>query len=161
MQSGSTSLTLPAGEYSVAGVHPVRGAEVRKLTVGHNHVGGRRKSRTKPAINAVTAEVHAMEEKGSDVNLAVHLLNDAWKGEFDAAAVITNDTDLCEPIRMVAQERGFPVTVICPTDGTGQSMAPKLQAVASFSRHIHTADLTASQFPDSIPGTNLHKPPNW
>ena len=26
-----------------------------------------------------------MEEKGSDVNLAVHLLNDAWKKSFDAA----------------------------------------------------------------------------
>ena len=33
-----------------------------------------------------------MEEKGSDVNLAAHLLNGAWKGMFDAAAVISNDT---------------------------------------------------------------------
>ena len=42
-----------------------------------------------------------MEEKGSDVNLSAHLLNDVWKGLFDAAAVISNDTDLVTPIRMV------------------------------------------------------------
>jgi len=45
-----------------------------------------------------------MEEKGSDVNLACHLVNDAWAGRFDAAVVISNDTDLVEPIRIVTQE---------------------------------------------------------
>ena len=55
-----------------------------------------------------------MEEKGSDVNLAVHLVNDAWKKSFDAAVVISNDTDLVTPIRMVSAEQGKPVFVVCP-----------------------------------------------
>ena len=46
-----------------------------------------------------------MEEKGSDVSLAAHLLNDAWKGLYDAAAVISNDTDLVTPIQMVAKQQ--------------------------------------------------------
>ena len=32
------------------------------------------------------------EEKGSDVNLAVHLLNDAWLDRYDCAVVISNDS---------------------------------------------------------------------
>jgi hypothetical protein len=52
--------------------------------------------------DAVKAQIFAMEEKGSDVNLAVHLVNDAWAGRFDAAVVVSNDTDLVVPIRIVA-----------------------------------------------------------
>lgn len=41
------------------------------------------------------------EEKGSDVNLAVHLLNDAWQDLYDCAVVISNDSDLSEALRLV------------------------------------------------------------
>ena len=99
-----------------------------------------------------------MEEKGSDVNLAVHLLNDAWKGLFDYAVVMSNDTDLVEPIRMVTVERGKPVMVVCPGRW---AMAPKLRNVASHVRHIHAAMLKAAQFPSLIPGTTISKPQGW
>ena len=33
-------------------------------------------------------EVVKTEEKGSDVNLAVHALNDAWLGLYDCAVII-------------------------------------------------------------------------
>ncbi len=62
-----------------------------------------------------------MEEKGSDVNLAAHLLNDAWNNSFDVAAVISNDTDLETPIRMVVNERRKPVYIICPTSSGAAS----------------------------------------
>jgi len=42
----------------------------------------------------IVAEFHAMEEKGSDVNLAAHLLDDIWNEQLDAVAVISNDTHL-------------------------------------------------------------------
>jgi hypothetical protein len=99
-----------------------------------------------------------MEEKGSDVNLAAHLLNDAWKGAFEAAAVFSNDTDLVEPIRMVAVERAKPVFVVCPGRW---AMAPALQRVATHQRHIRKPMLAASQFPDPIPGTTIRKPAGW
>jgi hypothetical protein len=99
-----------------------------------------------------------MEEKGSDVNLAAHLLNDAWKGAFEAAAVFSNDTDLVEPIRMVAIERNKPVFVVCPGRW---SMASGLERVATHQRHIRASMLAASQFLDPIPGTTIRKPASW
>ena len=59
-----------------------------------------------------------MEEKGSDVNLAAYILNDAWKGLFDVAVVITNDTDLVVPIEIVTKELNRPVYVVCPSPST-------------------------------------------
>jgi len=99
-----------------------------------------------------------MEEKGSDVNLAMHLLDDAWNGLFDVAALISNDTDLVMPIRMVTAERGKPVCIVCP--GHGQ-VASKLRQVASCVRHAHAAQLRATQFPDTLPGTAISKPAEW
>ena len=40
------------------------------------------------------------EEKGSDVNLACHLVADAFEKKCTAAFVISNDSDLLEPIRL-------------------------------------------------------------
>lgn len=45
------------------------------------------------------ANIWKTEEKGSDVNLGVHLVRDAFQSVFEVAAVLTNDTDLTEPIR--------------------------------------------------------------
>jgi hypothetical protein len=100
-----------------------------------------------------------MEEKGSDVNLAAHLLNDAWKGVFEAALVISNDTDLCEPIRMVAAERNLPVYVACP-DRT-YPLHAELAAVATYQRHVRPGMLAAAQFPNPIPLNGLTKPASW
>jgi uncharacterized LabA/DUF88 family protein len=99
-----------------------------------------------------------MEEKGSDVNLAAHLLNDAWKDLFDVAAVVSNDTDLVAPIRMVTTERNKTVHVVCP--GRWQA-APKLITVANHVRHIHRSMLQAAQLPNPIPGTMITKPAGW
>lgn len=52
-----------------------------------------------------SVEVFRTEEKGTDVNLAVHLVNDAHKDAFDCAVVISNDSDLAEAMRIVKDER--------------------------------------------------------
>ena len=111
-----------------------------------------------PVPDALIAEFHTMEEKGSDVNLAADLLNDAWKNLFEAEVVISNDTDLVVPIRMVTAERKRPVFVVCP--GRWQ-MAPQLRSAASHVRHIHRAALRAAQFPDTLPGTEISRPAGW
>lgn len=105
----------------------------------------------------VTVFVVKTEEKGSDVNLATFLVRDAFKDEFDVAAVVSNDTDLVEPIRAVRQETGKPVGLICPAPSPSQSLA----AVASFCRHITPARLAAAQLPDPVPGTSIRKPITW
>ncbi len=65
-----------------------------------------------PGAAPQVAFVWKTEEKGSDVNLGVHLVRDAFRDAFDLAAVLTNDTDLVEPIRIVTQELGLPVTLL-------------------------------------------------
>ncbi|SEU34124.1 NYN domain-containing protein [Nonomuraea wenchangensis] len=45
-----------------------------------------------------TVKVIKTEEKGSDVNLASYLLLDSFHGDCDVAVVISNDSDLREPL---------------------------------------------------------------
>ena len=47
------------------------------------------------------------EEKGSDVNLATHLVADAFRQRFEAAVLITNDSDLTEPVRIGSRNWGW------------------------------------------------------
>lgn len=61
------------------------------------------------------ASVARREEKGSDVNVASHLLIDVLTRRVDAAVVISNDSDLAYPIG-VAREH-VPVGLINPTKG--------------------------------------------
>ena len=55
------------------------------------------------------------EEKGSDVNLASHLLRDAFSKKFEVAVLITNDSDLAEPVWIVAHETRTPGRYPQPT----------------------------------------------
>lgn len=100
------------------------------------------------------------EEKGSDVNLGSHLIRDAFQNKFDVAAVITNDTDLVEPIRIVTQEVMKPVGILSPVANTSSG----LKNVASFVRHIRDTHLNNAQFPSPLvrPGLeSLVKPEDW
>ncbi len=147
-------VTLPAG------THPVSGPTTQTLPVGRYSspaMGTKKKrKRTQLLLNAVVSQVHTMEEKGSDVNLAVHLLNDAWKKSFDAAVVVSNDTDLVTPIQLVSVEQGKPVFVVCPG---GKRMASRLARAATHKRHVRM--LRAAQFPKNIPGSAVSKPAAW
>ncbi|MGQ0665020.1 MAG: NYN domain-containing protein [Pseudomonadota bacterium] len=67
------------------------------------------KTKWRPLVKPVPGapryvEIHDTEEKGSDVNLATYLVHDGWKNRYDAALVMSQDTDLVEPIRIVRQE---------------------------------------------------------
>lgn len=58
--------------------------------------------------------VDKTEEKGSDVNIAAHLLRDAYNHAFEVAVLITNDSDLVEPVRIVRHELNLPVGILNP-----------------------------------------------
>ncbi len=101
-----------------------------------------------------------VEEKGSDVNLACHLLLDAFQNSFDVAAVLSNDSDLVEPIRIVTQVMGKPVGLLSPVSNPN----PELSRVSSFIRRISVSDLAASQFSSPLlraDGSQLNKPTSW
>jgi uncharacterized LabA/DUF88 family protein len=123
-----------------------------------NVVTMKRANRARGESNMV--DVIKTEEKGSDVNLAVHLVNDAWANRFDAALVISNDSDLAEGIKL-ARDRGKAVGVANPSADTDIRMNFKLYGAASFHRRIEEKNLKRSQLPDTIPGTTITKPVGW
>ena len=67
-----------------------------------------------PGSGPATVEVLKTEEKGSDVNLATYLLLDAFEKDCEAAAVISNDSDLALPIELAMKKLGLVVGVINP-----------------------------------------------
>ncbi len=100
------------------------------------------------------------EEKGSDVNLGSHLVRDAFLGAFDVAVVITNDSDLVEPVRIAVQEAGRRVGLLAPV----KFPTAGLVAAASFNLHIRPGHLARAQFADPLTladGTTLSKPATW
>jgi len=105
------------------------------------------------------AKVIKTEEKGSDVNLAVHLLNDGHKRDYEVAILITNDSDLLEAIRIVRQELNLPVGILNPYTRPSHVLLQH----ASFVKPIRKGALAASQFPDVLTDDNgsFYKPASW
>jgi hypothetical protein len=112
-----------------------------------------------PGVVPEVAYVWKTEEKGSDVNLGVHLVRDAFKGAFDFAAVLTNDTDLVEPIRIVTQDIGLPVTLLTPVGKPATSLANVASAIRHIQPYIGPCQLPN---PVPVPGKNpISKPVEW
>jgi hypothetical protein len=104
-------------------------------------------------------KVDRTDEKGTDVNLASHLLHDGFLRLFDVAVVISNDSDLREPVRMVREVLGKPVGVLNPHKTHSQ----ELQEYATFKKRIRASDLAVSQFPDTLSDSHgiFRKPHAW
>ncbi len=114
-----------------------------------------------PASGPRKVQVVKTEEKGSDVNLASHLLLDGFRRSCDTAVVVSNDSDLTEPLRIARHDLGMKVGVLNPHPPDKRSRT--LSQDAHFFKQIRPAVLSASQFPttllDSV-GT-FHKPAAW
>jgi hypothetical protein len=100
------------------------------------------------------------EEKGSDVNVASHLLVDVLTGQIDAAVVISNDSDLRFPVQF-ARTR-VPVGIVNPSRN---HLAGALRGLASdgvgrhWWRQLAVGDVRTHQLPD--PAGTYSKPPGW
>jgi uncharacterized LabA/DUF88 family protein len=106
------------------------------------------------------AKVLKTEEKGSDVNLAVHLVNDGWRNLYDCAVVCSNDGDLSEAMRIVRRE--LHKTILLAVPGAGKRPpSVELKRWASYTMQIKPESFAAAQLPNPIPGTTLHKPVDW
>lgn len=106
------------------------------------------------------AKVWKTEEKGSDVNLGVHLVRDAAKNHFDVAGVLTNDTDLCTAIQMVRQDFGKDVYLLSPTSKPATSLVREASTVRHVSPYIGPSRYFSD--PVTLPdGTTVSKPSNW
>lgn len=109
------------------------------------------------------------EEKGSDVNLGAHLIRDGFTREYEQAIICTNDTDLCEPIRIVVEELKLPVFLVSSNSQNNKSVSTAKKLVNAVGgehnvRHMHTTHLKAAMLPDKLVGkrgTTIKMPPSW
>lgn len=104
-------------------------------------------------------QVEKTEEKGSDVNLATHFLSDGFKGLYDVALLVTNDSDLLEPLKIVRHELKKPVIILNPH----KQQSVQLARHATFIRQLRRGVLAASQFPATMTDKDgtFHKPARW
>ena len=101
------------------------------------------------------------EEKGSDVNLATHLLADGFRNDYEAAVVISNDTDLLEPIPVVRTQLGKVVGLLHPDLHHRPSQV--LTNEVTFFKHIRQHALETSQFANRLVDRHgpFKKPGRW
>jgi uncharacterized LabA/DUF88 family protein len=121
----------------------------------------RRQKRSMPRVNwdgsaGPLQHVWDTEEKGSDVNLAVELVNDAWNNVYDTAIVISNDSDLERAVTIVKRKQR-PVGILIRGDAEVNS----LKKASNFHVKLTEDHLRASLLPQEIPGTNLRIPREW
>jgi len=105
------------------------------------------------------AKVVKTEEKGTDVNLGVHLVRDAFVGAFEQAVVISNDTDLAEAIRIVTAEVRLPVYLIAGSSRQSATLIQHATGIKYAERHIQRC-----QFPSTLTtgqGEAVVKPAGW
>ncbi len=104
-------------------------------------------------------EVIKSEEKGSDVNLATYLLCDAYEDECDAAVVVSNDSDLLEPVRILRDRLGIVVGILNPQPHP----SAVLRKNATFFKQIRKGVLATSQFPEILTDSHgsFQKPESW
>lgn len=102
------------------------------------------------------------EEKGSDVNLAVHLVNDAWLDLYDCAVVISNDGDLGEALSLVKKHKPKKLLgVVFPLLNEGRRASYQLKMHSDFQKRVLASALAASQLPNPIPNTTITRPKEW
>jgi uncharacterized LabA/DUF88 family protein len=140
--TGKHELVHPQGRLSVPGL-PVK--------VANDSETGRK---------IVIASALIREEKGSDVNIATHLLIDVLSGAVDAAVVISNDSDLALPVSKVREL--VPVGTVNPSENwTAGALRGKPDDGVGrhWWRQMNGADFTNHQMPDPI--DRLHRPQGW
>jgi uncharacterized LabA/DUF88 family protein len=135
-------------------------ATLPNLTLSHFLTKNVRMLLANPAPGqSPTAEVVKTEEKGSDVNLAVQLLHDAHLDRFDCAVIVSGDSDLLMPVKIVRNEINKVVGVLNPQ----RHPCAVLKASATFYKHLRPNFVAAAQFPETL--TDAHgafsRPSAW
>lgn len=105
------------------------------------------------------------EEKRTDVNIAVHMLDDAYQNHCDNFVLVSGDSDLVPVVKMLKTR--FPakrVTVYVPTRNPIRGAAVELRSVADKHRDLPLNLLQFAQLPSPLPdgaGGFIHKPAAW
>jgi uncharacterized LabA/DUF88 family protein len=105
------------------------------------------------------------EEKRTDVNIAIFMLDDAYRDLCDQFIVFSGDSDLVPAVNMIRLR--FPnkkIIVYVPSQNPVRGAAVELRTSAHVNRTLPAMLLAKSQFPDNIPdgaGGTLTRPASW
>lgn len=133
--------------------------ETDPITGRYLRAGGKPVVKVDVAGQPVKTWTYKSEEKGSDVNLAAHLLQDAYRARCACAVIVSNDSDLLTPIRMAKQDCGLIIGLVPPRPRG----SVELKALADFKIEPRLHHLANAQFGNAVPVRNgqIHKPENW
>lgn len=105
------------------------------------------------------------EEKRTDVNIGIFMLDDAYQGLYEHAILVSGDSDLVPAVNMIRTR--FPnkqVTVYVPSRNPVRGAAVELRAAATKNRDLPLNLLPKAQFPGSVAdgsGGQIVKPRSW
>ena len=117
------------------------------------------------------------EEKGSDVNLATELLVDGFRGDYEGAVIISDDSDLIAAIQAVRRYLGLKVGILNPQPSASPGRwVPKRRrklinaviggrkSTAWFYDHLDPGHFPHCQLPNPVidaNGIKIYKPRQW
>ena len=105
-----------------------------------------------------TVPVIKREEKGSDVQLAIQLINDGFKQDYDVALVVSNDSDIQPAVDLVRNEMGRKVFVADPRNSKHPSL------LGDDRRKVRPNTLRNNQLPLTLldlNGNSITRPISW
>jgi len=118
----------------------------------------------KVARECEKVDIWKLEEKQSDVALALHALSDALRKEVDQIVVVTNDTDFEPAMKMIRQYTQVIIGLIIPVKSGTSKVNTQLRKHAHWTRkNIHEEEFAFSQLPSMIRHWDnaVHKPLSW
>ena len=137
----------------------VEGSYDAKPARAHEYVKG------KAAAECNMYDIWKLEEKQSDVALALHAYGDAIRGKIDHAVFATNDTDLVPAMQAIKEHTDVTVGLVIPTKGKERRANTSLEEQSDWIRRsIRAEELGTAQLPTSIRVSSrklVHKPISW
>lgn len=107
------------------------------------------------------ADVWKVQEKGSDVKLAVRLVIDALDAAHDAYVVVSSDSDLAAAIDVAVNRFGRHVIVVYPRDERTREFE---KAGVSSSLYLRPSLVAQCQLPEIViarSGRPVRRPQSW
>jgi hypothetical protein len=105
------------------------------------------------------------EEKRTDVNIAIAMLDDAYQDRCDHLILFSGDSDLVPSVNAVrAQFPAKKITVYVPSDNPIRGAAVELRLAATQHRNLPLTLLGRAQFPDAVSdglGGTIRRPTTW
>ena len=108
-------------------------------------------------------QVLDFNEKKTDVNIAVDMVDGAWKKSYDQVVLCSNDSDLEGALRSIKEHHPhIRIGLVAPiSGGDPRKISNDLAQFSDWKKILSTAHLSNSQLPNRIPSSHRVKPIAW